>query len=291
MRIRRGAAAGLAAAALAIGGACATFGAGSATRTADPAAPLPGASVLLEDLTWTELRARIAAGATTAIVPVGGTEQSGPAIALGKHNARVKVLSERIARDLGNAIVAPVIAYVPEGSIEPPAAHMRFPGTLSVPDDVFERTLEAAGRSLKSAGFLDVVFLGDHGGYQADLERVAERLNRAWRASPGPRAAFAHAPAAYYRASDAAFADWLRSQGYGSAEIGTHAGLADTSLQLAVDPGSVRSDMLQRTPKPGRADGVYGDPSRASAELGRVGADRIVSETVAAIRTAVAHRR
>ena len=36
---------------------------------------------------------------------------------LGKHNRRVKMLSERIARSLSNALVAPVIAYVPEGGV------------------------------------------------------------------------------------------------------------------------------------------------------------------------------
>ena len=75
------------------------------------------ASVFLEDVTWTELRDALAAGKTTVIIPIGGTEQSGPYVALGKHNARVKVLSQRIAQELGNALVAPVIAYVPEGGM------------------------------------------------------------------------------------------------------------------------------------------------------------------------------
>ncbi len=90
-------------------------------------------SVFLEDLTWTELRDDLRAGRTTVIVPVGGTEQSGPHMALGKHNVRVKALAGRIAEGLGNALVAPVIAYVPEGSIEPPAAHMRFPERSAFP--------------------------------------------------------------------------------------------------------------------------------------------------------------
>src|SRR6185437_8326776 len=90
-------------------------------------------TVQLEDLTWTELRDEIAAGKTTIIVPIGGTEQSGPYVALGKHNARVQVLATRIAEGLGNALVAPVIAYVPEGSYAPPTSHMRFPGTITVP--------------------------------------------------------------------------------------------------------------------------------------------------------------
>ena len=67
-------------------------------------------SVFLEELTTTELTAAMRDGKTTIIIPVGGTEQSGPHMALGKHNVRVKMLSEKIARALGNALVAPVIA-------------------------------------------------------------------------------------------------------------------------------------------------------------------------------------
>jgi creatinine amidohydrolase len=86
-------------------------------------------TVFLEELTWTELRDLIQSGKTTIIVPIGGTEQNGSHMALGKHNLRVRRLSEKIAGALGNALVAPVIAYVPEGALEPPTGHMRFPGT------------------------------------------------------------------------------------------------------------------------------------------------------------------
>ena len=108
-------------------------------------------SVFLEDLTWTELRDAIAAGKTTIIVPIGGTEQNGPAMALGKHNRRVKLLSERIAVALGDALVAPVIAYVPEGSLNPPSGHMRFPGTISVPEAAFEANSRIRGPELQVA--------------------------------------------------------------------------------------------------------------------------------------------
>src|SRR6202022_916020 len=90
-------------------------------------------TVFLDELTSSELRDQVRAGRRTIIVPIGGTEQSGPHMALGKHNVRARVLAERIARTLGNALVAPVIAYVPEGGVEPPTAHMRFPGTITVP--------------------------------------------------------------------------------------------------------------------------------------------------------------
>lgn len=238
-------------------------------------------SVELEDLTWTELRAALRAGCTTAIIPIGGTEQSGPYIALGKHNARVRVLARRIAQELGNAVVAPVIAYVPEGRIDPPTSHMRFPGTLTIPDDAFETVLESAARSLETHGFKRIIFLGDHGGYQADIRQVVARLNQAWHGT----AARAYAPVEYYAASSRGYAAILRGQGIPDAEIGTHAGLADTSLQLATAPDMVRLNELHSAPRPGAADGVYGgDPRRASAALGQLGVEAIVSRTVAAIR-------
>src|SRR5437764_6921904 len=108
-----------------------------------------GGSVFIEELTWTELRDKIAAGKTVAIVPIGGTEQNGPHMAIGKHNVRVKLLAGKIAAALGTALVAPVLPYVPEGALDPPTAHMRYPGTLTVPDDAFRKTIEYTARSLK----------------------------------------------------------------------------------------------------------------------------------------------
>jgi creatinine amidohydrolase len=243
--------------------------------------PAVAASPHLEDMTWTELHARIEAGATTILVPIGGTEQNGPHMVLGKHNTRVRALAAQIAGKLGNAVVAPVLAYVPEGSITPPAAHMRLPGTISISEAAFEAVLESTARSFRQHGFRDVVFLGDHGGYQASEERVAAKLNREWAAQPACRV---HALVDYYRVTQTRYVEALKSRGFGAEEIGTHAGLADTSLALAIDPALVRADVLARSPKANARDGVYGDPTRATAELGRVGIELIVETSVARIR-------
>jgi creatinine amidohydrolase len=244
-------------------------------------------TVVLEDLTWTELRDQIQAGKSTIIIPIGGTEQSGPDVAVGKHNTRVKILSQRIAEGLGNALVAPVIAYVPEGGYAPPTSHMRFPGTITVSDDVFEKTLVSAANSFKVHGFKNIVFLGDHGGYQNDVKQVVAQLNKAWSGSP----ARAFVPPEYYDASSDGYAKILRQHGFRDDEIGTHAGLADTSLQLAVAPQMVRQERLRNAPKLGLADGVYGgDPRRSTAELGQLGIDAIISRTVAALKKDTAAR-
>jgi creatinine amidohydrolase len=246
-------------------------------------------TVFLDELTWTELRDQVRAGRRTIIIPIGGTEQSGPYIVLGKHNARVRILSEKIAIALGDALVAPVIAYVPEGDIRPATAHMRYPGTISIPGPVFQKTLEYAARSFQAHGFRNIVFLGDHGGYQKDEKEVADRLNREWASTPTR----VHPLPEYYRAATAAFDEALQKRGFRDGEIGTHAGLADTSLALAVDPHLVRRDFAQSAPGASAADaatGITGDPRRATAELGQAGIDLIVAQTVAAIRRETAKR-
>ena len=241
-------------------------------------------TIFLEEVTWTELRDLIRSGKTTIILPTGGTEQNGPHMALGKHNVRVKALAEKIARGLGNALVAPVLAYVPEGRLAPPTGHMRFPGTITTPGEVFQKVLESAARSFRLHGFRDVVLLGDHGAAQADQKAVAARLNREWAATP----VRVHAVEEYYRAGDVEFRQLLRARGHREDELGAHAGLTDTSLMLAVDPRLVRTGRLG--PGLRDLDGVDGDPSRASAELGRLGEELIVARAVDAIRKSTARR-
>jgi creatinine amidohydrolase/Fe(II)-dependent formamide hydrolase-like protein len=245
------------------------------------------ASAQLDDMTWPEVRDALRTGHTTAIIPVGGTEQNGPHMALGKHNFRVAVLSARIAGKLGNALVAPVMPYVPEGQISPPAGHMRFSGTISVPEDAFAAVLAGAARSLKQHGFLDIVLIGDSGNYQQRLKQVADRLNREWAGSP----ARAHHVGAYYEAASSGFAQALRSRGFSDRQIGTHAGLADTSLTMYLDAARVRPEQLRAASSPEPSSGVQGEPLQSSAALGQVGADLIIDRTVAAIRQATAGRK
>jgi creatinine amidohydrolase len=253
---------------------CAIGLAASAPAVAAP----PG--VYLEELTWIEVRDAVKAGTTTIILPVGGTEQNGPQMALGKHNTRVRLLAGRIATALGDALVAPVVAYVPEGSISPPSGHMRYPGTISIADAAFKSLLEGAARSFRQAGFLHVVLIGDHGGYQNDLKDVAAVLNREWAGTT----ARAHFIDTYYKVTQTAYVQALRTKGLSDAAIGSHAGAADTSLLMALDPSMVRTDKLDSAS--GSATGITGDPRGSSAALGQLGVDRIVAETVAAIRKA-----
>jgi creatinine amidohydrolase/Fe(II)-dependent formamide hydrolase-like protein len=237
------------------------------------------ASVYLQELSSSQVHNAISAGQRTIIIPVGGTEQNGPHMALGKHNFRAQALAGRIAAELGNALVAPVLAYVPEGRISPPSEHMRHAGTISIPEEAFRGVLDGAARSFAQHGFTDIVLIGDSGNYQTALRAVADGLNRGWKGGP----ARAHYIAQYYSATQPPFIKLLRERGLSDAQSGSHAGAADTALMLAVDPSRVQAEKMAIG-----APGVSGDPQRASAELGKLGTDLIVQQSVAAIRNAVA---
>ena len=223
-------------------------------------------TVFLEELTWTEVRAAINSGTTTIIIPTAGTEQNGPHMVLGKHKYRINAGSERIARALGNALVAPVMTYVPEGEVDPPSGHMRYAGTISIPNEVFMSVLEYAARSFRTHGFTDILLIGDSGGNQQGMMDVAEMLSEEW-ATDETRV---HHISEWYITTS--FKDWLRDQGETKEAAGTHAGLLDTSTLLAVAPQHVRQDNMSPG-QGGDVDGVGGDPTRSSAEVGRVGMD------------------
>lgn len=248
---------------------------GAWVAPAAAAAGLP--SVFIERLTWTEVRNAVAEGYTTVIVPTGGTEQNGPHMVLGKHNFIVEHAAGEIAGRLGNALVAPVMAYVPEGPVDPPSGHMRFPGTITVPEEVFMAVVEHAARSFEVHGFTDIVLIGDSGGNLGGLRRVAQALSDEWRGSDTR----VHFIPEFTRGE--AFRSWLLSRGETEAQIGSHAGIMDTSVAMAVDPGLVRPDLMAPS-HDFAATGVLGDPSRASAAYGEKGLELQIAAAVAAIR-------
>lgn len=240
-------------------------------------------SVFIEELTWVEVRDAIKDGKTTIIFPTGGTEQNGPHMVLGKHNFIVKHAAGEIARRLGNALVAPVLAYVPEGNLNPPSGHMQFPGSITLPEEHFIKVTEYAARSFRVNGFKDIVLIGDSGPNQKGLQAAAALLNKAWAGSD----VRVHYIGDYYHSP--AFNQWLRSQGETAESIGTHAGIEDTSELMAINPDYIRKDKLA----PGgdfKITGVSGNPARASVAYGKQGLEFKIAAAVAQIRRVVGGR-
>jgi creatinine amidohydrolase len=156
----------------------------SAQNRLSPDAPRPieaAVSLWAEELTSMEIRDAIRAGTTTIIVGTGGVEQNGPYVAGGKHNYVLQTVLPYVARGIGSALIAPIVKFVPEGSIEPsPSGHMQYAGTISVEQATFEALLTDICRSYKAHGFLDIVLIGDSGGNQTGMGKVADALNRKW---------------------------------------------------------------------------------------------------------------
>ena len=248
-----------------------------------PAVAQPPDTVWLDELTWTEVRDKLTGGMTTIIVATAGTEQNGPHMVLGKHKFIITAAAEQIGRELGNALVAPIVTYVPEGNLNPPTGHMRFSGAITLPNEHFMMLLEFTARSLAIHGFTDIVFIGDSGGNQRGMEEVSKLLNTEWATEP----ARVHFIGDYY--ANNGFRQWLELQGETAENIGSHAGISDTSQLLAVAPEHIRFDKL--VPQGGfDGSGVSGDPTRASMEYGHKGIALKVEAAVKQINALIGSR-
>ncbi|MCA1586821.1 MAG: creatininase family protein [Acidobacteria bacterium] len=219
-------------------------------------------TVFIDELTWEETRDAIEAGKTTVIVPTGGTEKNGYHMVLGKHNYVVVHAANLMARRLKNALVAPVIQYVPEGDPD-----KVVPGAISLPSPAYDMLLDAAARSLQAHGFTDILFIGDSGGNQAGMTNVAAKLNEEWKGT-GARV---FSLVDYYEQGRIHYRAWMEAAfGYDDATVGAHAGISDTSQMLFVHPAGIRKDQIQPWGGPHDA-GVTGDPMKATAEIGKMG--------------------
>jgi creatinine amidohydrolase/Fe(II)-dependent formamide hydrolase-like protein len=248
-----------------------------------PAAPA-AARVLMDEMTMTEVREAIASGKTTVLLFNGSTEQTGPHVVLGKHNFKARYLGERMARELGNALVAPVMPFAPtSGEL------MKFPGTIDLSPETFSKVNEEVTASLVKAGFKYVILLGDHGGNQDPLKTLAPRLDERYR-SQGVRVFFSGDS---YAKSDAEVEAYLNAHGFPPSN---HGGVADTSELWAVSAAYVRPAKIAMG-DPVKRDaggavigptGVEGDPRRSSAALGKMFNDIKVKNGVAEIRRLIA---
>jgi creatinine amidohydrolase len=146
-------------------------------------------SVWIDDLTWPEVRDAIAAGKHTAIVYTGSSEQNGPHMVIGKHNIVARYEAQRIAEELGDALVYPTLPFAITGNAAAHTGHMRFPGSVTLPPEVFAGVVRSVAQSALAAGFKVVALMGDHGGGQ-NPQGQARRGQRGERGSRRANARF-----------------------------------------------------------------------------------------------------
>ncbi len=189
---------------------------------------------------------------TTLIVPVGSYEQHGAHLPLNTDTQIAVTLATRLSETLANSHLGPPITISASGE------HQGFVGTLSIGNEVLHATVLEIARSADWAQ--RIVFVNGHGGNNTALFGAIQHIN-----SEG-RMAMCWSP--YIDGAD------------------SHAGHTETSLMLAINPGSVDmakavigttiplcdvfNDLRTGGLKTVSPNGVLGDPTTATAESGRV---------------------
>lgn len=239
-------------------------------------------NVWIEELTMMEVRDALAEGKTTALILTGGIEENGPYLTTGKHNHVLRVMGESIARRLGDALIAPIVALEPGNP-----ANSRSPGTVVLSRGTYEAMLTDMATSLRSQGFQNIILIGDSGGNQRSMATVADALSTAWGGDSG---GIYHIPE-YYNYDDVV--DYQRDV-LGVDEDPRLEGLHDdyyiTSIIMNDDPQHVR---LEQRIEAGKAsiNGISIVPIEQTIEHGRRLIEFRTDVTVGAIGQAMAAGR
>jgi len=105
--------------------------------------------------------------------------------------------------------VYPTLPFAVTGDAAAKTGHMRFPGSVTLPPDVYLGVVRAVAQSALAAGFKVVAIMGDHGGGQNELARAAKELDARHRAD-GARIIFV---GDLYAKTDAQFTERLGKRG------------------------------------------------------------------------------
>jgi creatinine amidohydrolase/Fe(II)-dependent formamide hydrolase-like protein len=175
------------------------------------------------------------------------------------------------------------VPFVPEGDIDPPTGHMKYPGSISLTEETYERLLTDICASFRAHHFENIVLIGDSGGNQVGMKNVAGRLNKAW----AGMATRVHFISEYY--DYPGVEKWLEKQGIKQIDEGLHDDFAITAQMMAVDPTTVR--MRQRIAA-GKfsINGVQLAPAEKTIEWGKRISEYRAEQTVKAIKESVSRK-
>jgi creatinine amidohydrolase len=226
-------------------------------------------SLRIEELTWPEVGKAIEDGYKTVIVPVGSTEQHGPHLPTGTDAYGGDCYGLRTAEKLGNALVAPTIRFGVSHH------HMGMTGTITVSTDTLIHLVMDVCLSLDAHGFENIVLMSCHGNNHGPVIAAAQEV--------APEVQATIVALAYPNQPESKARKILREHGITPEEAGYHAGASETSFIMAYKPELVARDMLQRGYVGPYAEkyfytvqelqriaplGIFGDPTKATKELG-----------------------
>jgi creatinine amidohydrolase len=225
----------------------------------------------MEQLAWPDIQALVESGHRTAILVAASIEQHGPHLACETDCWYGEEMALRVARRLGDALVAPIIR---PGCSE---HHMGFPGTFSIPPALLVAVVKEHLRCLAASGLSHVILTSSHGGNFGPLRDSLPDL-REHCSSLGVRLTPVLDLGAFVEALTRA----PLARGLDQHMPAVQADLIETSIVLALRPETARMDLAE----PGylgdfdlddlfrlglkriTANGVLGDPRLATADLG-----------------------
>lgn len=209
------------------------------------------------------------------LVPVGIVEEHGPHLPLDTDTIQAIATCEETAKRIG-AIVAPAMAYGNCSSTK------NFPGSFSLSFDTLRATAREILLDCKRHGFGTVAFVSGHAGgaHMRALRLAAEEV------------VVLHPEMRVFVLSDYELLGGLDSP---FPKWDGHAGGMETSRMLALRPDLVKGTaaphrvqfpdfLVEAHPERRFPSGVMGDPSKASAEMGKRANEWIVERLVELLR-------
>jgi creatinine amidohydrolase len=237
----------------------------------------------LDHLAWPELERQAARPGSTVLWPMGAIEQHGPHLPLATDALFAERVADEVLRRLDPTLP---IGRLPLQSLGFSPEHLGFPGTLSLTAATMIEMVCEVGSGIAQAGFRRLLLFNAHGGQIGLLETAARELRLRH-----PRLAVL--PCFLWRGATGIgelIPEPERSRGL-------HAGQAETSLMLHLEPALVGEDRTADGPgtdaaPPGwslegaapcawltreqSVSGVIGDPSAADELLGAELFERLV---------------
>ena len=232
--------------------------------------------VLLEEMTWPQVKAALEDGAETVIIPTASVEQHGPHLPLLTDTIIGGRVAEMIARKLGKTFVAPVIR--PGLS----SHHMHFAGSFTASPETFRAVIEEHCISLSTHGFKSIIITSGHGGNFTYIDGVGPYLQDSLHRKGHQVRIIPHVNLLHYSRIQQEFLG--EKYGVPLEEAGFHADVIETACMLVIRPDLV--DMSKAEPgyigdnKPlldrifiegmqaVTSNGIVGDPRRATRKMG-----------------------
>jgi creatinine amidohydrolase len=223
---------------------------------------------LLAEMTSPDVRAELAAGRRSVVIPFAAFEQHGPHLPLDTDAILGDGVAPLVAERL-DALCAPTLR------VGCSSHHLSFAGTASLRPETLTMVVVDLVDSFASHGFTEIVLLPVHGGNEDPLIKAAPLAQRSGVVIVVP---------SLRRAVETLLAEAAGEED--SSGTDAHAGHIETSLMLALAPHLVRTNLME----PGyagpldeavarrffaegaaalSANGVLGDPRGSTAMAGR----------------------